>query len=141
MLPIEILGSAFNLLHLCLLHSLYSFEYKWFSQVHQFMGYEGRGLGKFSDYSAVFRRNLKGVEYFSKCIFPRALPKCAIPQAETSPNRQTKLSEAPQAATRTDLRSWCFGNCTFGKLQLGKVPLGSCHFGKILRESTLHNFK
>ncbi|XP_023337259.1 etoposide-induced protein 2.4 homolog [Eurytemora carolleeae] len=32
MLPIEILGSAFNLLHLCLLHSLYSFEYKWFSQ-------------------------------------------------------------------------------------------------------------
>lgn len=32
LLPIQIIGSAFNLLHLCLLHSLYSFEYKWFSQ-------------------------------------------------------------------------------------------------------------
>jgi len=32
LLPIKILGSALNLLHLCLLHSLYSFEYKWFSQ-------------------------------------------------------------------------------------------------------------
>jgi len=32
MVPIKILGSALNLLHQCLLHSLYSFEYKWFSQ-------------------------------------------------------------------------------------------------------------
>lgn len=32
LLPIKILGAALNLLHLCLLHSLYSFEYKWFSQ-------------------------------------------------------------------------------------------------------------
>jgi len=32
LLPIKIIGSALNLLHLCLLHSLYSFEYKWFSQ-------------------------------------------------------------------------------------------------------------
>merc|ERR1712142_503038 len=32
LLPIKILGAAINLLHQCLLHSLYSFEYKWFSQ-------------------------------------------------------------------------------------------------------------
>jgi len=32
LLPIKILGSAINLVHQCLLHSLYSFEYKWFSQ-------------------------------------------------------------------------------------------------------------
>merc|ERR1711892_220167 len=30
--PIKIIGAALNLLHNCLLHSLYSFEYKWFSQ-------------------------------------------------------------------------------------------------------------
>ena len=33
----------------------------------------------------------------------------------------------PSAAARTDL-----GNCTFGKLPLGKIPLESCHLGKIL---------
>lgn len=33
MLPIKIIGSACNMVHLCLLHALYSFEYKWFSQV------------------------------------------------------------------------------------------------------------
>ena len=32
LLPIKILGGVLNPLHLCLLHSLYSFEYKWFSQ-------------------------------------------------------------------------------------------------------------
>jgi len=32
MMPIQILGSLLNLTHQCLLHSLYSFEYKWFSQ-------------------------------------------------------------------------------------------------------------
>ena len=32
MVPIKIIGAALNLLHNCLLHSLYSFEYKWFSQ-------------------------------------------------------------------------------------------------------------
>ena len=32
MVPIKILGAGLNLLHQCLLHSLYSFEYKWFSQ-------------------------------------------------------------------------------------------------------------
>ena len=32
MLPIKILGAGLNLVHQCLLHSLYSFEYKWFSQ-------------------------------------------------------------------------------------------------------------
>lgn len=32
MLPIKILGAGVNLVHQCLLHSLYSFEYKWFSQ-------------------------------------------------------------------------------------------------------------
>jgi len=32
MVPIKIIGAALNLLHQCLLHSLYSFEYKWFSQ-------------------------------------------------------------------------------------------------------------
>merc|ERR1712029_750389 len=32
LLPIKILGAALNLVHQCLLHSLYSFEYKWFSQ-------------------------------------------------------------------------------------------------------------
>ena len=33
MVPIKILGVALNLVHQCLLHSLYCFEYKWFSQV------------------------------------------------------------------------------------------------------------
>jgi len=32
MLPIEAIASMCNLAHQCLLHSLYSFEYKWFSQ-------------------------------------------------------------------------------------------------------------
>lgn len=32
LLPIKLLGSACNMVHLCLLHALYSFEYKWFSQ-------------------------------------------------------------------------------------------------------------
>jgi len=32
LLPIQLLGAALNLTHQCLLHSLYSFEYKWFSQ-------------------------------------------------------------------------------------------------------------
>ena len=32
LLPIQILGAAVNFVHQCLLHSLYSFEYKWFSQ-------------------------------------------------------------------------------------------------------------
>jgi len=32
LLPIKILAAAANLLHQCLLHALYSFEYKWFSQ-------------------------------------------------------------------------------------------------------------
>jgi len=32
MVPIKILGLALNLVHQCLLHSLYCFEYKWFSQ-------------------------------------------------------------------------------------------------------------
>jgi len=32
LLPIKILGAAINLVHQCLLHALYSFEYKWFSQ-------------------------------------------------------------------------------------------------------------
>merc|ERR1711990_633488 len=32
LVPIKILGVALNLVHQCLLHSLYSFEYKWFSQ-------------------------------------------------------------------------------------------------------------
>lgn len=32
LVPIKILGAALNLLHQCLLHSLYCFEYKWFSQ-------------------------------------------------------------------------------------------------------------
>ena len=33
MMPIEAVGSGCNLIHQCLLHALYSFEYKWFSQV------------------------------------------------------------------------------------------------------------
>ena len=33
LVPIKILGVALNLMHQCLLHSLYCFEYKWFSQV------------------------------------------------------------------------------------------------------------
>ena len=33
LVPIKILGAALNLVHQCLLHSLYCFEYKWFSQV------------------------------------------------------------------------------------------------------------
>ena len=33
LVPIKILGVALNLVHQCLLHSLYCFEYKWFSQV------------------------------------------------------------------------------------------------------------
>jgi len=32
LLPIKILAAAANLVHQCLLHALYSFEYKWFSQ-------------------------------------------------------------------------------------------------------------
>jgi len=32
LVPIQILGSGLNLVHMCLLHSLYCFEYKWFSQ-------------------------------------------------------------------------------------------------------------
>jgi len=32
LVPIKILGAALNLVHQCLLHSLYCFEYKWFSQ-------------------------------------------------------------------------------------------------------------
>merc|ERR1719348_1508917 len=32
LLPIKLLGAILNLVHQCLLHSLYSFEYKWFSQ-------------------------------------------------------------------------------------------------------------
>merc|ERR1711978_851723 len=32
LLPIKILGAAINLVHQCLLHALYNFEYKWFSQ-------------------------------------------------------------------------------------------------------------
>jgi len=32
MMPIQIIGAFLNLIHQCLLHSLYSFEYKWFSQ-------------------------------------------------------------------------------------------------------------
>ena len=32
LVPIQLLGAALNLVHQCLLHSLYSFEYKWFSQ-------------------------------------------------------------------------------------------------------------
>ena len=32
MVPIKIIGAALNLLHNCLLHCLYSLEYKWFSQ-------------------------------------------------------------------------------------------------------------
>jgi len=32
MMPIEAVGSGCNLIHQCLLHALYSFEYKWFSQ-------------------------------------------------------------------------------------------------------------
>ena len=37
MVPIKILGLALNLVHQCLLHSLYCFEYKWFSQVRVFI--------------------------------------------------------------------------------------------------------
>lgn len=40
MMPIEAVGSGCNLIHQCLLHALYSFEYKWFSQVK---GYDGKG--------------------------------------------------------------------------------------------------
>lgn len=32
LMPIEAVGSGCNLVHQCLLHALYSFEYKWFSQ-------------------------------------------------------------------------------------------------------------
>merc|ERR1711953_1213132 len=32
LVSIKILGAALNLVHQCLLHSLYCFEYKWFSQ-------------------------------------------------------------------------------------------------------------
>jgi etoposide-induced 2.4 mRNA len=32
MMPIEVVGYGCNLVHQCLLHALYSFEYKWFSQ-------------------------------------------------------------------------------------------------------------
>lgn len=32
LVPIKILGAALNLVHQCLLHSLYCFEYKWFAQ-------------------------------------------------------------------------------------------------------------
>ena len=37
LLPIKIIAAAVNLVHQCLLHALYSFEYKWFSQGWDFI--------------------------------------------------------------------------------------------------------
>ena len=52
--------------------------------------------------------------------------------------RRRRLQWGPSAASRTDFGSCRLGNCTFGKLLLGKIPLGSCRFGKILLEITSH---
>ena len=40
-------------------------------------------------------------------------------------------AKGPSAAARPDLGICHTGNCTVGKLSHEKIPLGSCHLGKI----------
>ena len=94
---------------------------------------------------------------FPKAFFPWRLPMWQLPNVEFSkrqlPKGQIRPSEALQAAVRaehygydglggrtprqehaapkTDFGSCRMANCTFEKLPLGKIPLGSCHLMEV----------
>ena len=53
------------------------------------------------------------------------------------PSAAARTGWGPSAAARTYFGSCHLKNCTYGKFPFRKIPLGSCHLGKILWESII----
>ena len=82
------------------------------------------------DLNIIFGVTVLSQRHFPKGHFPSGnfpnvqFPKRNFPKVRLGHLRRCRLKWGPSAATRTDLGSCHLENSTFGKLSLGKNPLG-----------------
>eukprot|EP00088_Acartia_fossae_P032624 TRINITY_DN3338_c0_g2_i2.p1 TRINITY_DN3338_c0_g2~~TRINITY_DN3338_c0_g2_i2.p1 ORF type:complete len:316 (+),score=21.63 TRINITY_DN3338_c0_g2_i2:412-1359(+) len=77
--PIEVVGHTCNFVHQCLLHSLYSFEYKWFSQgieLHKRLDYIEINWPYFLGFGLPLAvlTSLPSSQIYAGCVFSIAFP-------------------------------------------------------------------
>ena len=66
------------------------------------------------------------------------IPSGKFPKVRVGPLRRLRLQWGPITAART---GWWAERCKFGKMSLGKIPLGSCHLEKSYRGLIFIGFK
>ena len=95
--------------------------------------------------------NFKGIPFLQVLfhfIYTRATSQVSISHVVAMGAERCGQDGLEGLATPLEQARWAercgqdrLGNCTFGKLALGKIPLGSCRLKKCVWESTKHHIK
>ncbi|ALC38172.1 CG15626 [Drosophila busckii] len=120
LVPLKYVGSSLCFVHLCLLYSLYSFEYKWFNmgwELHRRLTYIEKNWPYFFGFGIPLTvlTNMSSSVIVSSCIFSIFFPLFILSGNEAKPIVDTTEFSLPLFSPVVFISNLCFGGNPWSK--------------------------